>query len=410
MPQNLDTMMQFTTLLNQSTKLLYQINIDWRALALESFTPSTTEKTEVKPELVVDSEEESEDDDDLFGMLGGYESSDNEEEENEGEGEELVDDNAEEDEAALLKRAAAVHNALLLSVGDSKDLYPTTSLIDTILQRIASGTTKIEEEDVQPMILTYILSPSTIDNRPKRIRCSQQLWNKICSTNALVAVQYLLLLEKSNDVLRGWNNVILPLLLGNADDANVSLLMKHDVLREQVLTLTPSAAQSMKPKESITEIISNTCNVCIRSINDSASNPSLVSRQKKIDVVCSVLIHLLDNVPRIVKGPGADDEVIKNSLHQAVVIILRSICYETVDGDKVHPPLLTVEALRVITGMLLLKLYPPSSNHTKASKEEDERVVQLWNEILMLMSPCSADFVEIGNDTSTRNMRRCKNW
>jgi hypothetical protein len=415
----------FLTLLSSSAKLLHQIDdINWKALALESAAPPETKPA--PQDNVQDSEEESEDDDDLFGMLGGYESSDDEKVVSDDvKVDVLEDDNDQEDEATLLKRASAVHNALLLSL----DLGNTVEELDfsALVEAITVGTgdrirnVVADTSDELTLMLSYTLSPSTFDNCPKIVRCSPERWNKVCSTNALLAIQFLMHLQ-SNDVLNDWNGIVLPLLLGNSDVAQVSLLMKNDELREAVLNLTPSAVQS---KEGLTDQITTTCNICIKAIKNATFVLDVIARQKKISVVSSVLIHLFDRIPKLVKGSGVDvasmEELVKNALHHAVLIILRGICYETVHSesnaneDRVQPPLLSVEALRVITGMLLLKLYPPSSIIETPAKSKlsnavaDERAMQLWNEILMLLSPHSTDVVavyEYGKST----MRRCKHW
>jgi hypothetical protein len=402
-----------TTLLNRSTQLLHQSNvIDWKSAALDAASPP---EAKAAPQSVEESEEESEDDDDLFGMLGGYESSDDEQEgaapNDEAQIEEEIEEEAyDEEEATLLKRAAAVHNALLLSLdlGSAAKGLDLAALVGSIVQSTDDLKTA-DTSDELAIVLSYILSPSTFEERPKSFRGSQEKWRKVSSTNALMAIQFLLHLLQS-DVLTGWNSIILPLLLGKPDASQVSLLMKNDVLREAVLNLT---ASSMPSKDGVEERAKNTCELCTQSIRSATCTPNVTARQKKINVVCSVLIHLFDIIPKLAKGSGAIDLHVKNiasnAMHQSVVIILRGICYDLVEDQKSHPPLLSVEALRVITGMLLLKLYPPS-NDTKAkfgaSSVADERSIELWDEILMLLSPYSSEVIEM--DGAKR--RRCKNW
>ena len=392
----------FTTLLASSTKLLHNHKIDIKSLALEATAASPDQKPKVVEE---ESDDESEDDDDLFGMIGGYESSENEVEEGSAQVEGEWEDDAEEDEATLLKRASAVHSALLLSVDrtDEKGLDLPALMSDNELSEV----------------LSYVLSPSTFDSRPKSFRGSRERWNKVCSTNVLLAIQYLLhLMHSSSSVLAGWNSVILPLLFGNEEGgACVSVLVKNDVLREEVLNLT-----TVSSFDNIADEISNTCNVCLGAIREASSSLDVMARQKKINVVCSVLIHLFDNIPKLSKGTAAIlaelQNVVSDALHSAVLVILRGICYETLacNGDdvKVQPPLLSVEALRIITGMLLLKLYPPGSEDPKlkngggACKAGNTRAVELWSELLMLLSPYSADVIEDSDGQGKR--RRCKNW
>ena len=409
-----DASNNFIALLNRSTNLLHQIDgIDWKALVLETAAP---EVDLIDQENEDESEEES-DDDDLFGMLGGYESSGDEK-----EGatdileEELEDDNEEEEEAALLKRAAAVHNALLLSVDTrSAKRLEFDALIDTTIGALVDKAAPNTLDDLAKM-LSYTLSPSTFEDRPKSFRWSHERWRKICSTNALLSVQFLLHLMQSDDALSGWNRCILPLLLGNLENsrAYVSLLMTNDALRKTVLNLTPTSAGSQPLASNLAGQVKDICSLCLEAINDATFSSNVVARQMKINVVSSVLIHLFDSCSKLSKGIEADlksmEDLVKNIIHQAVLIIVRGICYEKVDdGFKAQPPLLSVDALRVVSGMLLLKLYPPQSNNmkTKTSSVADGKALELWREILMLISPYSEDLIE---NASSGQFRRCSNW
>ncbi|KAL3796147.1 hypothetical protein HJC23_000650 [Cyclotella cryptica] len=467
----------FLTLLHRSSQLLHEIDdIDWKSLVIESLASSTRPDDDDNNESSTPhdsgehegSDEESEDDNDLFGMLGGYESDEAEERDTmmPQDDEEWDDEEEEidpEDEAALLKRAAAVHSALLLSIDsplDSKasvqDTMDFSNLMSIVIDRsnhkkesfAANDDDDDDDDDAQNhlgLLLSYTLSPSTFDNRPKSFRRSQERWSKVCSTNALLAIQYLLHLrmqseavvsEQSSSVLTGWNSVILPLLLGINDTdgthPTTSLLVKSDALREAVLKLTPSHVVPSSPSsDNITNQVTNTCNVCIQAIRDATSSRNVVvARQKRINVICQVLIHLLNNIPKLTKGINVNatafQDHVSNALHQAVRIILHGICYETVYSEdngreenvKVQPPMLSVEGLRIITGILLPKLYPPPSVDSDANKTRakvanttnpapDERAIELWTEILMLLSPYSTELMDAAGETKRR---RCKNW
>ena len=416
----------FITLLGRSTKLIHQIDgLDWKALVLDSVVPSLENKS-INNVHENDQEEESEEDDDLFGMLGGYESSDDSEKDIEvnvkDEGDLEYENDNDDDEASLLKRAAAVHNALLISV----DLESATkgidfsALVDAIIQRTCVGEKALadKESDELTIVLSHVLSPSTFGTPPKSFYGSQERWDKVCATNALLALQFLMHLMQSGDTLKDWNRVVLPLLLGSADGTDVSLLLRKDVLRESVFNLSSQALQPQN--SSVKDQIKNICNICVRAVNHVTVSSNVLARQKKINVVCSVLIHLFDNIYKLTKGSGVNtveiEEMVQNAMHQGVLIILRGICYETVqcdDDETIQSPRLTIDSLRVITGMLLLKLYPPLSSDTKKNAQytgsaADEKVVELWSETLMLLSPYSTDLIHI--DGSKTQRRRCRNW
>ena len=405
----------FIALLNHSSSLLHQIEgFDWKALVLET---AASEVESIDQTHEEDSDEDSDDDDDLFGMLGGYESSDNDKEESTGVVEEEIDDdNEEEEESALLKRAAAVHNALLLSVDTpSADELEIDALINSIIGALVDNGTRNKLDNMGKM-LSYTLSPSTFEDRPKSFRWSRERWQNICSTNALLSVQFLLHLMQSMDALNGWNRCVLPLLVANSDKdgAYVSLLMTNDVLRKTVLNLTPTAAGSQPLTNDVVRHTENICNACLKAIDNATSSPNVVARQLKINVISSVLIHLIDHRSKLSKGIESDmksiEDLVKHTMHQAVLIIVRGICYEKVDAKRVQSPLLTADALRVVSGVLLLKLYPPQSNMKatrRASSVADERALELWREILILLSPYSEDLI---GDSSTGQRRRCSNW
>eukprot|EP00579_Thalassiosira_antarctica_P017342 CAMPEP_0201941076 /NCGR_PEP_ID=MMETSP0903-20130614/46456_1 /ASSEMBLY_ACC=CAM_ASM_000552 /TAXON_ID=420261 /ORGANISM="Thalassiosira antarctica, Strain CCMP982" /LENGTH=139 /DNA_ID=CAMNT_0048483043 /DNA_START=1 /DNA_END=417 /DNA_ORIENTATION=+ len=94
-------------------------------------------------------------------------------------------------------------------------------------------------------------------------------------------------------------------------------------------------------------------------------------------------------------------EIVQDAIHRAVLMILRGICYETVERQS---PLLSLESLRPVTGMLLPKLYPHSTKEDKGKDVVDERSMDLWNEILLLLSPYSDSLVGGGK------RKCCQNW
>ncbi|KAL7542351.1 hypothetical protein ACHAXR_011688 [Thalassiosira sp. AJA248-18] len=153
-------------------------------------------------------------------------------------------------------------------------------------------------------------------------------------------------------------------------------------------------------------------------------------RQMNVTVVCQVLLRLFDNVVVATtattnKGGGGGQEVsvngiVRNALHEAVLMILRGICYDNVvqEDNTTTPPLLTLESLRPITGMILPKLYPDNSvvveDNNDTAPAADERAMELWKEILLLLSPNLEDVQEeevkgrYGGDGKRRRCKNCK--
>ena len=423
-----------------------------------------------------------------------------------------------EDDASLLKRASSVHAALFLSLPSSKsssnaDVTITTTigmeLVQELVQSILENST--EERDGnrawKELItsLSFALAPTNNNNRNG---IGKEQWRKICLTNALLAIQYLLHLMPNGgdgssahcmaDTLNGWNTVILPMLFGTPSSSSLllllstkkeqrsaSLLIKNDALRNALLNLRPSASSSTVPSSNnhsttttttsdttaanlVIEQCKHTCTLCLNALRQitSSSSPNkqlvvlvvLMKRQKTIIVICQVLLRLLEDIAKLSKkkiitqsmAVGGLEEVVdkcmdigKDAVHRAVLMVLRGVCYDSVVVGNDHgittsgaiatttaemviqPPLLSLEALRPITGMLLPQLYPPSapssstsssSKNVKGAGEEspivDRRVLEIWNEILLLLAPYSTSLIggdeemEIGG----RKLRCCQNW
>ena len=110
-------------------------------------------------------------------------------------------------------------------------------------------------------------------------------------------------------------------------------------------------------------------------------------------------------------------------MHSAVLTILEGICYYDENNNNngnnhdSSAPLLSLESLRPVTGMLLPKLYPNDDGAGKgnvkgqqhqqraaAAEEASEQDAMLWKVILMLLTPYSDE--SLGED----GKRRCKNW
>ena len=251
-----------------------------------------------------------------------------------------------------------------------------------------------------------------------------------------LATQFLLHLMQSNDTnnesastamtssapLNDWNVVILPLIFGKTgttseSDKNPSLFLWNDTLRGELLNL--SSFSSKRNNSSIVQV-KTTAELCLRALDHFASSKEATALcSKKIAVVCQVLIRFHDNVARG-ERTGEEEEIVQDDIHRAVLTILRGICYteEDADGGEAHrprPPLLSLENLRPITGMLLPKLSYAQHHGPQEGKRRnggevkvDERAFELWRELLLLLPPYSNSLMDENEGGGKR--RRCKNW
>ena len=500
---------QFVTLLQHSTSLLHNINSnknvvdDWLSTILTNDTATTNSDDESKDNVAsgdnkrattqsqqdeVDDEDSdddsSDDDDDMMLMLGGYSSSEDEADDdyssrpptnNTNNNDEdiaiMMEDTTEyinEEEISLLKRAMGVHSALLLSLPQSTATEEEgssssggTTIVKELIAAILDPTSTSSDSNNNNnnklvSILSHIIfSSSTIIGSNSKhhhhpIKSISKLrWQKICLTNSLLAVQFLLHILKSssgsaasNDssTLEEWNTVILPLLFGKLNSStsssssssnkapNASLFLLNDALRETILSTLVSTTSflpsSSNEQDSSSDdkqqcSIQSAVNICTSTLEHVTSTKEIKKlRQKYILVVCQVLLCVYDGII-IMQGQRGDDddddkelEVVKNGMQNVMLLILRGICYESSSGEEAAP-LLSIEALRPVTSLLLPKLYPNDGNGN--GKEEaaikNERVIELWKEVLLLLNPYSDEWViELNNDDGKKQRRCCKNW
>ena len=158
------------------------------------------------------------------------------------------------------------------------------------------------------------------------------------------------------------------------------------------------------------------------STKEEQGGSSSIRRQRYIImVVCHVLIRLYDGImsssfqfKKDNEEGGVDEknlllDVVRYGMHQTVLLILRGICYYEAEGGG-GKSMLSLESLRPITGMLLPKLYPNDDESSGGEGKSDvvvadERAVELWNEILLLLQPYSEDTQDDG-----KRRRCCQNW
>jgi len=471
---------QLSSLIQNSTLLLHQLptnnEVDWSSIVTRTDpSPATPDNSDnnklVQNQLDDDSEEEeSSDDDENMFLGGGYSSSEDDEPSHLTSNTPLSTSNnttntanaviikdsidyLNEESTTLLKRAKCVHSALLLSFSpqsqspsnDSKEgsggsrkfvEQLIADILSTNITSLSSSLTSDNSEGYNKLVQTiaYLTSSKIINNNPINIsRISNERWRKVCLTNGLLIVQYLIYLlnlpstgesssssgdcKESNNgsALDEWNVVILPLLFGNS-----SLFLVNDALRDALLSLSSfssntssdtAASADDNNSEGRLDKCQATVNICQATLQNAISSSSGVNnkelRQTYILVVCQVLICLYDGI----SSSGKNEEfldIVQNGIHSTILTIIRGICYTTNPESQQK---LTLEALRPVTGMLLPKLYNDATNKsssgkdtsggqdTSSGKEEvDVRAVELWQEILKLLCPYSEE------------QKCCKNW
>eukprot|EP00984_Skeletonema_dohrnii_P037087 scaffold38760_cov228-Skeletonema_dohrnii-CCMP3373.AAC.2 len=384
---------------------------------------------------------DSDNEDDLMMMDSGVNDAndqDDDYEKEDGEEEE------EEDDVAMLKRASSVHVALLTSLSSTSFVKDGRELVQSLVSSILSSNvaTDNDDEDVNKLVTTIssILLKSSNDHLPKRM--SDERKRKIGLTNSLLTIQYLLhLLNTSSTTvsstpssLLGWKVVILPLLF----NTNNNTKSFNDTLLQTAL-LNLISPTSIKMTQDQLEYCQDVCQLCVLAVEQLTSTTaagtgaavtSNHSRQSQLVLVCDVLIRLYDGMNKLLgkqqqRGGGGEElalstkcvDSVANAIHLVIVKVIRGICYAHVEQDcggsnkednqsvLLLEPLLSLEAVRPVTGMLLPKLYPSDSVGSGDLKEQQQtRAVELWNEILLLLSPYSEEVVSLDN------RKCCRNW
>ena len=463
---------QFHTLLQHSTSLLHGGNgADWKTYIVATACPSEEDVAVVGGDdnggngihgianegvggNEAMEEEESDSDDDMMMLGGCFSDSDDDDDETAAAAASTStsagskdtafanldlgsdEDNClnEEEDSLLLKRAASVHSALLLSMPQPQPGANINGreLVEQLVGAMLVGKHKGEEGDdddddnassLQELIsiLSFCISSSSLldstSTLPKSISISQERWKKVCLTNALLAIQFLLHLMKQQQqqqssgedaetlmssvsssvgALDEWNVVILPLLFGNnkqqqcvetTTSTTTSLFLMNDALRDALLNLSSTSSSFSNTSTSANQSNNGsdseaTVTLCLEALHNAtysttaASMPTMMLRQKNIIVVCQVLVNLLDNNLNLkkknnnnqVQENDDDVDIVREGLHKAVLMILRGICYESSSSSSAttssslsssfSKPCLNLESLRGVTGMLLPKLYP----------------------------------------------------
>ena len=459
---------QFHTLLQHSTSLLHGGNgADWKTYIVATACPSEEDVAVVGGDdnggnVNVNGianegvggneameEEESDSDDDMMMLGGCFSDSDDDDDETAAAAASTStsagskdtafanldlgsdEDNClnEEEDSLLLKRAASVHSALLLSMPQPQPGANINGreLVEQLVGAMQEGNDDDDDnasllQELISILSFCISSSSSLDStstRPKSISVSQERWKKVCLTNALLAIQFLLHLMKQQQqqssggnedtetlmssvsssvgALDEWNVVILPLLFGNnkqqcrvetTTSTTTSLFLMNDALRDALLNLSSTSSSLSNTSTSANQSNNGsdseaTVTLCLEALHNAtfsttaASMPTMMLRQKNIIVVCQVLVNLLDNNLNLkkknnnnqVQENDDDVDIVREGLHKAVLMILRGICYESSSSSSAttssslsssffSKPCLNLESLRGVTGMLLPKLYP----------------------------------------------------
>ena len=455
---------QFHTLLQHSTSLLHGGNgADWKTYIVATACPSEEDVAVVGGDdnggngihgianegvggNEAMEEEESDSDDDMMMLGGCFSDSDDDDDETAAAAASTStsagskdtafanldlgsdEDNClnEEEDSLLLKRAASVHSALLLSMPQPQPGANINGreLVEQLVGAMQEGNDDDDDnasllQELISILSFCISSSSSLDStstRPKSISVSQERWKKVCLTNALLAIQFLLHLMKQQQqqqssgedaetlmssvsssvgALDEWNVVILPLLFGNnkqqqcvetTTSTTTSLFLMNDALRDALLNLSSTSSSFSNTSTSANQSNNGsdseaTVTLCLEALHNAtfsttaASMPTMMLRQKNIIVVCQVLVNLLDNNLNLKKKNNnnhkendVDVDIVREGLHKAVLMILRGICYESSSSSSAttssslsssfSKPCLNLESLRGVTGMLLPKLYP----------------------------------------------------
>ena len=241
--------------------------------------------------------------------------------------------------------------------------------------------------------------------------------------------------------------VILPILFGNNtnntnNSSSVKTIMNNDALRNSILNLI--SLSSILMTESQMRYCSSVCELCESAIDQLTTAATIgntttaaTQRQSQLVLVCDVLLRLYDGMNKQLLskqqqgqqgggGSAGGEDVLQllrqctnsvaNSIHSSILKIIRGICYAQViytgisdgnggSGDDmvVAEPVISLDAIRCVTGMLLPKLYGENKGGGAVEEQHQQRAVELWNEILCLLSPYS-------NETLIDNRKCCRNW
>ena len=271
----------------------------------------------------------------------------------------------------------------------------------------------------------------------------QQKPKRIDLSRALLVVQFLL---KLNDIDIGsssidgesvdndgrttviddaLNTIILPLILGSSttsrssssssSHSSMTIFLTNIVIQDTIMN-------HVYPTTTLTGIIKS-CKLCLDTLQcavviNTTTITSTTRRKCILDTVCHVLVRIHDHVitnqsknkKKKVDGDAAAATlmVIRDTMHSVIITILRSVvvtCCTTNAGSKdkgnsganeeehsnsnnTSSSMMSLSAMRYITGRLLPKLYPPikEGNVVSPSSNNDmKNISMLWNEISKLL-------------------------
>lgn len=274
----------------------------------------------------------------------------------------------------------------------------------------------------------------------------QQKQKRTNLSRALLAVQFLLKLNdidigssidgdsvdndgKTTVIDDALNTIILPLIFGSttttsrssSSNNSMTIFLTNTVLQDTVMN-------HVYPTTTLSGIV-NSCKLCLdtlqcavvinNSTTTSTTTTTTTRRKCILDTVCHVLVcihdHVINNQSKNRKKKKVDYDaaaatlmVIRDTMHSAIITILRSVvvtCRTTTAGsidkgnrsaneeehsnsNNTSSSMLSLSAMRYITGRLLPKLYPPmkEGNAVSPSSNNDmKNISMLWNEISKLL-------------------------
>ena len=382
-------------------------------------------------------------------------------------------DNSAATDTATVPRKGDVVQSLISSILSGKEEHTNNnSMNDNMNENYIVKLGNI----MHNILSTPSLSSSNNNNMdilPRQMNHERK--RKMNLTNSLLTIQYLLFLlnddgddggtvgtvgggvNGGSSSLLGWEMVILPILFGNTnssstnnnDNSSVKTIMNNDALQNAILNLiTPS---SISMTELQMKYCLSVCELCESAVDQLTTATTTIGnttttatqRQSQLVLVCDVLLRLYDGMNKQLLskqqqqgGTGGEEALrlirqctnnVANSIHSSILKIIRGICYAQViyngvsDGDGggeyemvVIEPVLSLEAIRCVTGMLLPKLYGESKGGSAVEEQHQQQAVELWNEILSLLSPYSKETLSLlspySNETLIDDRKCCRNW
>ena len=284
----------------------------------------------------------------------------------------------------------------------------------------------------------------TNHNSSNKTKQQQQKPKRINLSRALLVVQFLLKLNdidigsssidgervdndgRSTVIDDALNTIILPLIVGSSttsrssssssSHSSMTIFLTNIVIQDTIMN-------HVYPTTTLTGIIKS-CKLCLDTLQcavviNTTMTTSTTRRKCILDTVCHVLVcihdHVITNQSKNKKKKKVDGDaaaatlmVIRDTMHSVIITILRSVvvtfCTTTAgskdkgnsganeeehsNSNNTSSSMMSLSAMRYITGRLLPKLYAPikEGNVVSPSSNNDmKNISMLWNEISKLL-------------------------